>query len=59
MANFASAQDWFSNQFSLRRTTFKNNGTIPLSTIYDYQYNATNIGSLDESPGGDESPELS
>jgi Raf kinase inhibitor-like YbhB/YbcL family protein len=59
LATFAAAQDWPNNQFSLRSSTFKNNQTMPLSTIYNYQYNGTNICSIDGSPGGDESPELS
>jgi Raf kinase inhibitor-like YbhB/YbcL family protein len=54
LANFASAQD-----FRLSSSTFKNNRTMPLSTIYNYQYNGVNVCSLNGAPGGDESPELS
>lgn len=59
LVNFALAQDWKGNQFSLRSSTFQNNQTMPLSTIYDFENNGTNLCSLDGSPGGDESPELS
>ena len=59
LAYFAPGQDWSNNQFSLRSSTFKNNTTMPLSTIFNYESNGTNICSLDGSPGGDESPELS
>ena len=59
LANFALAQDWSNKQFSLRSTTFQNNSTLPLSMIYDYEYNGTNVCSLNGAPGGDESPELS
>jgi Raf kinase inhibitor-like YbhB/YbcL family protein len=32
---------------------------LPLSTIYNYQVNGVNVCSINGSPGGDESPELS
>jgi Raf kinase inhibitor-like YbhB/YbcL family protein len=59
LATFTLAQDWSGNKFLLSSSTFKNNETLPISTIYNYQYNGTNICSLDGSPGGDESPQLS
>jgi Raf kinase inhibitor-like YbhB/YbcL family protein len=59
LAYFASGQDWQYNRFSLRSSTFQNNTTMPISTIYNFQYNGTNLCSIDGSPGGDESPELS
>src|ERR1035438_615481 len=55
LANFALAQDWSNKQFSLRSTTFQNNSTLPLSMIYDYEYNGTNVCSLKGAPGGDRS----
>jgi Raf kinase inhibitor-like YbhB/YbcL family protein len=59
LAYFASGQDWQNNHFSVQSSTFQNNTTLPISTIFNYQYNGTNICSIDGSPGGDESPELS
>jgi hypothetical protein len=50
LANFALAQDWPSDQLSLRSKTFENNGRLPLSMIYNYQYNGTNICSLGWKP---------
>ena len=59
LANLALAQDGSNKQFSLSSMTFQNNATLPLSMIYDYEYNGTNVCSLNGAPGGDESPELS
>ena len=58
LANSTFAQDWRSDRF-LHSTTLENGATMPLSTIYDFQYNGVNVCSVDGSPGGDESPELS
>lgn len=55
LPNLASAQDWQDHGFQLSSTTFENGATMPISTIYDYQYNGVNVCSLDGSPGGDES----
>jgi len=54
----ASGQDWEDNRFSLRSSTFKNNTTMPISTIQNFVFNGANVCSTDGSPGGDESPEL-
>jgi len=59
LANSAFAQDWRSDRFRVHSKTFENGATMPLSTIYDFQYNGVNVCSFDGSPGGDESPELS
>jgi len=59
LANFASAQDWQKERFQVSSTTFENNTTLPLSMIYNYQVNGSNVCSINGSPGGDESPELS
>ena len=59
LANFASAQDWQKERFQVSSTTFENNTTLPLSMIYNYQFNGSNVCSINGSPGGDESPELS
>lgn len=45
--------------FRLSSTTFTNGETLPLSTIYNDIVNGSNACSLNGSPGGDESPELS
>ena len=59
LANFALAQDWQSESFRLSSTTFENGATVPISTIFDDEVNGVNVCSLDGSPGGNESPELS
>ena len=62
LASFESAQDWPADSnrpFQVSSTTFENNTTLPLSMIYNYQVNGTNVCSIDGSPGEDESPELS
>jgi len=58
LANFAFAQGWQHDQFQLNSTTFENGAPMPLSTIYNYQYNGVNLCSFTGAPGGDESPEL-
>ena len=45
--------------FRLSSTTFTNGETLPLSTIYNDIVNGSNACSLNGSPGGNESPELS
>lgn len=64
LANFASAQDSqdnkFHNKFRVSSTTFKNNSILPISAIHNITLpDGTNGCSIDGSPGGDESPELS
>jgi len=38
LANSTFAQDWRSDRFRLHSTTLENLATMPLSTIYDFQY---------------------
>ena len=47
--------------FQLRSKTFKNNATFPLSMIATFtaSANGPNICTVDGSPGGNQSPELS
>ena len=59
LANCASAQDWQKERFRVSSTTFENGATMPISTIYNLPVNGVNVCSLDGSPGGNESPELS
>ena len=59
LVRFASGQDWHDNRFSVRSSTFQNDTTMPISTISNVQFNGSNVCSIDGSPGGDESPELS
>jgi Raf kinase inhibitor-like YbhB/YbcL family protein len=54
-----TAADWQHHHFELSSTTFKNNTTLPLSMIYNFLVKGSNICSLDGSPGGNQSPELS
>jgi Raf kinase inhibitor-like YbhB/YbcL family protein len=58
-ANFASAQDWHGERFEVRSMTFENDATMPISTIFNDEVKGVNVCSLDGSPGGNESPELS
>jgi Raf kinase inhibitor-like YbhB/YbcL family protein len=59
LANFASAQDSQHHKFQVSSSTFKNNTFLPISAIHNITQNGTNGCSIDGSPGGDESPELS
>jgi hypothetical protein len=59
LANFASAQDRQKERFQVSSTTFEDGATMPSSAIYNLQFNGVNVCSLDGSPGGNESPELS
>jgi Raf kinase inhibitor-like YbhB/YbcL family protein len=45
--------------FQVSSTTFTNDATLPLSMIYNNIVNGSNTCSLDGSPGGNQSPELS
>jgi Raf kinase inhibitor-like YbhB/YbcL family protein len=45
--------------FRLRSSEFNNNTTLPVITIFNNQSNGANTCSIDGSPGGDQSPELS
>ena len=58
-ANFAPAQDRQKERFHVSSTTFEDGATMPSSALYDLQFNGVNVCSLDGSPGGNESPELS
>lgn len=46
-------------KFRLSSTTFANKATLPLSTIHNMLENGVNICSINGSPGGNQSPELS
>jgi len=59
LANFASAQDRQKERLQVSSTTFEDGATMPSSAIYNLQFNGVNVCSLDGSPGGNESPELS
>ena len=60
LANFASAQDSQDHTFQVSSTTFKNNTFLPISAIHNFPLpNGTNGCSIDGSPGGNKSPELS
>ena len=48
-----------SNSFQLSSTTFSNDTTLPISMINNIVVNGSNSCSLDGSPGGNQSPELS
>jgi len=48
-----------SGGFQLRSTTFANNQTLPISAIHNNLVNNVNTCSIDGSPGGNRSPELS
>jgi Raf kinase inhibitor-like YbhB/YbcL family protein len=45
--------------FQLSSTTFANDSTLPLSTLSNILVNGSNSCSIDGSPGGNQSPELS
>ena len=45
--------------FQVSSTTFTNGATLPLSMLYNNIVNGSNTCSLDGSPGGNQSPELS
>jgi Raf kinase inhibitor-like YbhB/YbcL family protein len=47
------------SRFHLTSNTFENHGTLPISMINTITVNGSNACSLDGSPGGDQSPELS
>ncbi|HLX86617.1 MAG TPA: YbhB/YbcL family Raf kinase inhibitor-like protein [Terriglobales bacterium] len=47
------------NSFQLSSTTFANGTTLPISTINNNVVNGSNTCSIDGSPGGNQSPELS
>jgi Raf kinase inhibitor-like YbhB/YbcL family protein len=48
-----------SNSFQLSSTTFSNDTTLPISMINNITVNGSNSCSIDGSPGGNQSPELS
>jgi len=45
--------------FQVSSSTFDNNTTLPISAIHNIIYQGSNVCSIDGSPGGNESPELS
>ncbi len=47
------------NSFQVSSTTFANDTTLPISMIDNIIVNGSNVCSIDGSPGGDQSPELS
>jgi len=53
------AQDGPENKFQLRSRTFENGSTLPLSTLSNITVNNANVCSVNGSPGGNQSPELS
>jgi Raf kinase inhibitor-like YbhB/YbcL family protein len=57
----ASAQTRGSDHqaFQVTSSTFQNNGELPLSAISNITMNDLNVCSIDGSPGGNQSPELS
>lgn len=48
-----------SNPFGVFSSTFQNHSTLPISTIHNIIVNNSNVCSIDGSPGGNQSPELS
>ena len=52
------AANWDS-RFHLTSSTFENRSTLPISMMDNITVNGSNACSVDGSPGGDESPELS
>jgi len=57
LTNPANAQD--DKRFEVHSATFKNDTTLPPSMVYNFVVNGTNVCSLDGSPGGNQSPQLS
>ena len=51
--------DAASHRFRLTSTTFENSTTLPISAIDNIVVNGSNVCSVDGSPGGNQSPELS
>ena len=47
------------HRFQLTSTTFQNNTTLPIRAIENITVNGSNLCSVDGSPGGNRSPELS
>jgi len=59
LSTLPAQQENDNHRFKLSSTTFEDNTTLPLSMIYNFLYNGSNVCSADGSPGGNESPELS
>lgn len=57
-AQSAQDEDRF-DRFRVSSTTFENNTTLPISAIHNILFNNSNGCSIDGSPGGNQSPELS
>jgi Raf kinase inhibitor-like YbhB/YbcL family protein len=57
--SLAQEESRFENRFRLTSTTFANDTSMPISTIHNIPVNNTNSCSIDGSPGGNQSPELS
>ena len=53
----ANSQD--DRRFEVHSPTFKNDTTVPLSMVDNIVVNGSNVCSIDGSPGGNESPQLS
>ena len=47
------------SRFQLTSSTFADGATMPISTIHNHIVNNVNVCSIDGSPGGNQSPELS
>lgn len=55
----AIGDEHFDDHFRVSSTTFSNNGVLPISMIDNIVSGGTNACSVDGSPGGDQSPEVS
>jgi Raf kinase inhibitor-like YbhB/YbcL family protein len=55
----ALSDERFDDHFRVSSTTFTNNGVLPISTIDDIVAGNVNGCSIDGSPGGNQSPEVS
>jgi phosphatidylethanolamine-binding protein (PEBP) family uncharacterized protein len=55
----ALGDDHFDDHFRVSSTTFSNNGVLPISMIDNIPSNGTNACSVNGSPGGNQSPEVS
>ncbi|MGP8228054.1 MAG: YbhB/YbcL family Raf kinase inhibitor-like protein [Steroidobacteraceae bacterium] len=58
-ASNALGDDHFDDHFRVNSTTFSNNGVLPISMIDNILSTGSNACSVDGSPGGNQSPEVS
>lgn len=58
LAQFSQDDDSHEHRFRLSSTTFADDTTLPISTISNILQNNVNVCSIDGSPGGNQSPEL-